>query len=223
MMFERFTDAGRQVVIQAPQEARQLGHRFVGCEHLLLAAAASSDPAGALLRAQGVTPERVRAEILRLGGPGPLAGLDAEALASIGIDLDLVQARIEAAFGAGALQRAVPVTRRRRRPSWGKGPVARLRRRRRGQWLGLHAPGSPNAGLMGRAPDDLIPFTPRAKKAMQLALREAHGMHDGMIRVQHLILALLRSGGPVPAILAGLGTSPASLRASILDHYRKAS
>ena len=36
-MFERFTDSARQVVVQAQSQARQLGHGFIGCEHLLLA------------------------------------------------------------------------------------------------------------------------------------------------------------------------------------------
>ena len=39
---------------------------------------------------------------------GRAGGLDAEALASIGIDLDVVRARIEAAFGPDALTRALP-------------------------------------------------------------------------------------------------------------------
>ena len=63
-MFERFTDGARQVVVRAQEDARRLGHNYVGCEHLLLAAAAASEPAGVVLRDQGVTPERVEAEIL---------------------------------------------------------------------------------------------------------------------------------------------------------------
>ena len=44
-MFERFTDGARQVVVQAQSQARQLGHGFIGCEHLLLALV-SLDEAG---------------------------------------------------------------------------------------------------------------------------------------------------------------------------------
>ena len=36
-MFERFTTQAREVVMGAQHEARQLGHRQVGTEHLLLA------------------------------------------------------------------------------------------------------------------------------------------------------------------------------------------
>jgi len=64
-MFERFTDTARDVVIQAEKDARRLGHHYIGCEHLLLAVAATSEPAGAVLRDHGVTPERIEAEILR--------------------------------------------------------------------------------------------------------------------------------------------------------------
>ena len=70
-MFERFTDTARHVVVQAQEDARQLGHSYIGCEHLLLAAAAAAEPASAVLRDQGVTPERIKAEILRTSRAGP--------------------------------------------------------------------------------------------------------------------------------------------------------
>lgn len=35
-VFERFTDRARRAVVLAQEEARQLGHNFVGPEHLLL-------------------------------------------------------------------------------------------------------------------------------------------------------------------------------------------
>ncbi len=35
-MFERFTDRSRRVVVLAQEEARMLGHRHIGTEHLLL-------------------------------------------------------------------------------------------------------------------------------------------------------------------------------------------
>jgi len=36
-MFERFTTDARTVVSDAQQHARRMGHRYIGCEHLLLA------------------------------------------------------------------------------------------------------------------------------------------------------------------------------------------
>ena len=143
-MFERFTGTARHVVVQAQQDARRLGHNYIGCEHLLLAAAAAVEPAGAVLRDQGVTPERIEAAILRTVGRGqtadPLGGIDRQALAFIGIDLNIVRSRIEAAFGPDALTRAVPAACRSRRPVWGKGPLAGLTRRRRRRRAGRNAP-----------------------------------------------------------------------------------
>ena len=232
-MFERFTDTARHVVVQAQEAARGLGHGYIGCEHLLLAAAATGEPAGAVLRDQGVTPDRIKAEILRTTGrrrrAGPTGGLDAEALASIGIDLDVVRARIEAAFGPDALTRALPAACRSRRPAWGKGPLAELTRRRRRRRARRNAPlpAGPrgNAPLLpGPAPRGHIPFTPRAKKSLELSLREALRLHDNHIGVQHLSLALLAlPDGMVPVILTALGAPAASLRAAILASYPKAS
>ena len=69
-----------------------------------------------------------------------------------------------------------------------------------------------------------IPFTPRAKKTLQLSLREAVGQGDNYIGVQHIALALLGApNGAVAAILSALGLSGDALRGAILDRYRKAS
>jgi Clp amino terminal domain, pathogenicity island component len=168
MMFERFTDTARFVVVQAQEDARRFGHPHIGCEHLLLAAAATGEPAGAVLRDHGVTPERIEAEILRVIGRGPtadpLAGLDRQALASIGIDLDVVRARIEAAFGPDALTRALPACRS-RRPAWGKGPLAELTRRRRRRRTRRKAP--PACGS--------VPTTSRRCRARSRRSYPVHG------------------------------------------------
>ena len=230
-MFERFTGTARHVVVQAQEDARRLGHNYIGCEHLLLAAAAAAEPASAVLRDQGVTPERVEAEILRTVGRGqpvdPLGCLDREALAFIGIDLDVVRARIEAAFGPDALTGALPAACQRRRPAWGKGPLAELTRRRRRARRNATVPAGPfrqRPASPGPAPRGHIPFTSRAKKSLELSLREAKALHDNYIGVQHLILALLTlTDGTVPVILSALGAPATSLRAAILARYRKAS
>ena len=226
-MFERFTDNAREIVVQAQANARRLGHSWIGCEHLLMAAAMADDPVGEVLRDHGVTRERIEATILST--IGPLRDLDKEALASIGIDLDAVRAKIEAEFGPDALTRALPTASHNRRPAWGKGPLAELTRRRRRRHAGRNAPQPAGpAGnaqpLAGPAPRGHIPFTPRAKKSMALSLREAEALHDGSIGAQHITLALLiAQEGTVPRILAALGVQPASLRAAILTRYRKAS
>jgi hypothetical protein len=232
-MFERFTDTARHVVAQAQEDAGRLGHNYIGCEHLLLAAAATGEPAGAVLRDHGITPERIEAEILRTIGRGqtadPLGGIDRQALAFIGIDLDVVRARIEAAFGPDALTGALPAACRSGRPAWGRGPLAGLTRRRRRRRARRHAPrrAGPRGDaplLPGPAPRGHLRFTPRAKKSLELSLREAKALHDNYIGVQHLTLALLAlQDGMVPVILTALDAPAPTLHAAILARYRKAS
>jgi ATP-dependent Clp protease ATP-binding subunit ClpA len=225
-MFERFTAGARAAVVQAQEHARRLGHSYIGCEHLLLAAASAAAPAAAALREHGLTPDAVEAEIVRLIGRGEaddlFSALDREALASVGIDLEAVRDRIEATFGPDALTRAAPAACRGNRPAWLKSPIPRLLRRRRRSRAGPHhgaAPGPRPAGPAGH-----IPFTPRAKKSLEHALREAKARHDNYVGVEHLTLALIAmETGSVPPILSALGTSPATLRAAILGRYRQAS
>ena len=231
-MFERFTDTARRVVTQAQKDARRLGHHHIGCEHLLLAAAATDEPASTVLRDHGVTPERIEAVILRTIGrgqaAGPMSGLDREALASLGIDLDVVRARIEAVFGPDALTQPLP-TRQHSRPALGKGPLAELTRRRLRRRVRRHGPlpagpGNNTPLLPDPAPRGHLPFTPRAKKTLALSLREAQALHDNNIGLQHLTLALLDlQDGAVPVILSALGAPATSLRAAVLARYRKAS
>jgi ATP-dependent Clp protease ATP-binding subunit ClpA len=226
MMFERFTAGARQIVVRAQSEARQLDHGFIGCEHLLLALLAGDEPAADVLREHELTPERVRAELIRMMGAPParpadlLNVLDREALAAIGIDLDVVRSRIEATFGPGALTRATLTPRRNRR----RGLRSRLRRPARNARL-LPVIGG-NGELLDVPPvrRGHIPFTPRAKKAMEISLREALALGDNYIGAQHVALALLgMNSGAVPPILSALGLSAAPLRAAILDRYRMAS
>lgn len=222
-MFERFTGDARTIVIEAQKHARRLGHRYIGCEHLLLAAVCTGEPASAALREHGVTPDAVESEIVHLVGRGQAASLfgtaDREALAAIGIDLDAVRARIEATFGPDALTRAIPGICRGGRPIRRRSPVALLRRRRRCRGRAAAGQDTPGAYRSGH-----IPFTPRAKKSLERSLREAQARHDNYIGVEHIALALVTmNDGAVPPILSALGTSQATLRAAILDRYRQAS
>src|SRR5690242_19155203 len=83
-MFERFTDQARRVVVQAQEEARMLGHDYIGTEHILLGL---------------------------LGEP---EGQAAQVLSSLGVSLDLDAAREQvveiAGPGAGQLSGHVPFT-----------------------------------------------------------------------------------------------------------------
>ena len=145
-MFERFTAEARQVVMQAQEEAREIPHGCVGTEHLLMALAGQSSATGAVLAEHGLT-RTADAETVRrhLG----CEALDADALTTLGIDLDAVRDRVEAAFGVGALD-------------------------------------------SGRSMKGRLALSPRAKKVLELSLREAIAMKSRGITDGHIALGLLR-------------------------------
>jgi ATP-dependent Clp protease ATP-binding subunit ClpA len=126
-MFERFTDEARAVVVMAQTDARRLGHHYIGTEHLLLGLLDRPHTlAHRLLNQHGL--DRASAERVLHAMPGFSEDdeLDAEALGSIGIDIDAVRARVEATFGRGALDR--PRDRpggRRKKPPTGHLPFTR--------------------------------------------------------------------------------------------------
>jgi hypothetical protein len=240
MMFERFTEEARTLVALASEHARRLGHRYVGGEHILLAAVSTGQPASAVLRAHGVTPELVEEEIVRrvgLGaGAGLFGGLDKDALATIGIDLDAVRARIEASFGPQALTSAAQAAHQGRPGQPGRRPprsVRDWRRRRRARRVLVRAPGfrprREAPAVTGRycapgpLPSGQIPFTPASKKILALTLREASAWDDPRMGVEHIALALTTvESGLVPPILSAAGTQAPALRTAILDRYRRA-
>jgi ATP-dependent Clp protease ATP-binding subunit ClpA len=199
-MFERFTNDARTVVVTAQQEARALGHRVIGTEHLLLGLLAlDGGTVARALAGDGVDADFVRGEIVRRVGPRPPGESfaeadreDAEALKAIGIDLDEVRRAIEASFGAGALhlpREGAPEKRRR---------------------FGRH---SVNSGH--------IPFSGRAKKVLELSLREAVRLQQRFIAAEHVMLGLLREGqGLAVLILVDKGVDPDRLRTELTDALR---
>ena len=104
-MFERFRQDARRAVMRAREEAAAAGQGEIGCEHLLLGLLAEPGPAAAAMAAEGLELSAVRSQLPRAERAEPDA-LDAEALASVGIDLDQVRRAAEATFGPGALDRA---------------------------------------------------------------------------------------------------------------------
>ena len=62
-MFQRFTDRARRVVVQAQEEARALGHSFVGTEHMLLGLTHEGGVAVKALEALGIGTEEVRQRV----------------------------------------------------------------------------------------------------------------------------------------------------------------
>jgi len=197
-MFERFTAAARESVVEAQAEARRLQHNYIGPEHILLGLLAGPDTtAGRVLLRLGIDSEAVRTHVVTIVGSHAPAEPDASALDAIGIDLDAVRRRVEEAFGPGALDRALssqPCGRRR----WG--------RRRQGR-----------TGAFGH-----IPFTPRAKKVLELSLREALRLGHNYIGPEHVLLGLLREEqGLAAQILVRRGLAIESIRAHVLEELTK--
>jgi hypothetical protein len=129
VVFERFTDRARRVVVLAQEEARLLNHNYIGTEHLLLGLIHEGD------------------------------GVAARALESLEVSLEAVRARVEAIIGEGA-----------------------------------------------SSPSGHIPFTPRAKKVLECALREALQLGHNYIGTEHILLGLIREGQGVAAqVLVEMG------------------
>jgi ATP-dependent Clp protease ATP-binding subunit ClpC len=64
-----------------------------------------------------------------------------------------------------------------------------------------------------RVPDNRrIPFSPRAKKALEQALKEAVRLRNSRIGTEHVLLGILRNtDGTAARMLAGMGVSPEAL------------
>ena len=123
--------------------------------------------------------DELRDDVEREIGTG---GIDGDALASIGIDLDEVRRRAEESFGPGALD---------------------------------FQPGA--CREPGR-----VPFTPRSKKSLELALREAQACGDEFIGSEHLLLGIARVEDGVGArLLAERGYDRGQV-ATAVDRVRRA-
>jgi ATP-dependent Clp protease ATP-binding subunit ClpC len=145
-MFERYTDRARRVVVLAQEEARNLGHNYVGTEHILLGLIHESD------------------------------GIAAKALLALGVSLDETRTQIEAIIGRGDL---------------------------------------------ARAQDGPIPFTPRTKKVLELAVREALQLGHDYIGTEHILLGLMREGDGVGAqVLNSAGIEFSAVRQQIRELLR---
>ena len=218
-MFERFTTSARTVVLDARELAAARGDRWVGTEHMLLAVVEDDTAVARALGSLGLTPERVRAGLgtppsgdpstaVGTAPPGdpataggePSAGpSDAEALRDLGIDLDAVRRRAEELFGPGALDRPLD-----------DGPDRWWRRGRGG------APDPTGEGCVRPR------FSAEAKKALELALREAIRLDSREIALEHVVLGVVRADGAATRLVTALGVEPADVRRAVLDLGRAA-
>lgn len=186
-MFERFAKDARMTVVAAQEQARELHSPEIRVEHLLLGLLEQGEPRlQALLEESGLTLDAVQGCLGAASADEPLGPGDAEALRSIGIDLDAVRESLDANFGADALDRAVPAEQ------------------------GRSSRGLRRSGRFGH-----IPFTPGAKKVLELSLREALARKDRTIKTGHILLAILRSPGPVTIDLLGGTEGISTLRGEV--------
>lgn len=216
-MFERFTRSAREVVVLTQEEARRLGHRQIGTPHLLLALLSDRTTAGSaeILRAHGVTAERVEQELATLLAREPRAAEDdAEALAALGIDIARIREAVEASFGPGALDRAPEAERRRPRGLLGRLTGGRIGGGRRDEVAALREAGRGHASH--------IPFSQGSKKVLELSLREALRLGDSAIDADHILLGVLRAGdGAAAVILSRLGVAVGDLRMAVEQRRRR--
>ena len=106
-MFERFTDRARRVVVLAQKEARDLGHNYIGTEHILLGVLSEGAGVGAqVLVGFGADLERTREQVIQLlhgrmpEGTAP-ADLRAE-LAAVAARLTVIERKLrDEGVGAG--------------------------------------------------------------------------------------------------------------------------
>jgi hypothetical protein len=196
------TEEARAITIGGFEDARRLGLPYVGCEHWLIALAGIDHPAAAALREHGVTPDRVEEQAVRLAGGGLFGDLDRNALAAVGIDVDVVRDRMTETFGLEALSRAGRAARPRAlsRPRWDP---------RRQGGPGVHANGV------------FLPHSSDVMQCLRSARAEQLKRGDAQIGVELIALSLLSvTKGLVPPILAALGTPTATLRAAVADACR---
>ena len=98
-MLERFTDGARHVLVQAQKDARRLGHNYIGCEHLLLAAgsepvALPSMPFGGIVQSstEALSPATLPRRLVVVGAG--YIGLElAIAYRKLGAEVSVVEAR----------------------------------------------------------------------------------------------------------------------------------
>ncbi|GAB3739809.1 Clp protease N-terminal domain-containing protein [Microlunatus parietis] len=179
-MFERFSLSARESVLHAQTVARELRHPMIGSEHVLLGVLwQDTGIARRTLVDAGVDYATARDRLIRLLGCDD--ELDAQALASLGIDLDQVRQRVERTFGEGALD------------------ATDRRREQRGH----------------------LPFSKRAKKSLELALREAINLRSKGIDAEHLLLGVLGDVGSMAhRLLESFAIDPIRLRNDLRGQLR---
>jgi ATP-dependent Clp protease ATP-binding subunit ClpA len=145
-------------------------------------------------------------------------GIAAQVLAGLGVTEAAVEREVLAEVGRGPLGTGdaealgaigIDLDEVRRRVEASFGPGA------------LHWRPDPHWRGDRRRPGGHVPFSPRAKKVLELSLREALALKHNYIGTEHILLGLVREGeGLAMLVLTRLGAGPDVIRARVLDALR---
>lgn len=206
-VFERFTQDARAVVVSTQELCRGLGADEVAPVHLLLALAQEGSGVRDTFVEHGLTDDVVRRALGVEVGPRrdrrPLDEEDAEALRSLGIDLDAIRRAVEERFGPGALD----------------GPDAEPDSAG-AEDEGLVEPGPGRSRL--RFGPARVRFGRGSRKVLELAVREAIRQGGREITTTHVALGVLRAGdADVRRVLWQLSVDERALRADLESGMRR--
>jgi hypothetical protein len=200
----RLAEDARQVVGAAHAAARDLGHGWVGTEHVLIGALEHR----ALLpeAAQRLLPDAAAARRRLVDGicpPGRRPSDDA-LLQTLGIDLSEVRRRAAEAFGGEAVQRAALRVSRAER-------TGRRRRPRRRHGCRGADPRCQPVLAPGR-----LPMAPRLKRALEQAWRTAERRGAATVTTPALLDATLAIDGALAGrLLLAMGVDVAAVRLAL--------
>lgn len=79
-MFEHFSEQARGVVVHAQQDARELGHDYVGTEHVLLGMLRQDGVALDAPTSLGMSWDAAREQVVQIVGHGPGTGSKSKSL-----------------------------------------------------------------------------------------------------------------------------------------------
>ena len=194
-MFDR-CDADTTTVLEtALEEARRLGHNYLGTEHLLLALVGHRELLPESLAVMLPDDAAVLSAVLDTIGAEPTAQ-DAELLKVVGIDLDEVRSAVRHTFGADALDR--------------------LRRRRVHQpWQPWRRPTRRCFSLLAGG----MSVAPRVKQALDRGLLDATRRQRDGIDPAALLLGMLEVQGSMSnELLRRTGVDLDGLHALLLSY-----
>ena len=226
-----YTPRVKKMLALATKEAKALYHAYVGTEHILLGLLREGDGVAArVLKNLGLDPEKTREEILKELNPG-------EPTSSGGI-------AARASWNPGEVPNFSP--RAQQALAFARKEADRLNHNFVGTehlLLGIMKVEGCTAMIVLRKMDVVldtvrieiekqigtgldqkvignipnIPYTPRVKKVLALAAKEAMALHHTYVGTEHILLGLLREGDGVAArVLASFNVNPDDTRKEIL-------